>query len=347
MVSAGSLADQEPAGERAVPALPLKIVLIDCVLSSEGLKKIQSISPQITVVSNARLDQVADADIALGVLPQAHFKNAKKLKWLQSRSTGVEHLVYPEMVNSPVILTNAKGCYAPEIAEHVFGFLFGLTRGIATQIRQNKWSRPASLNPYGPRLVESSDVIEMKDMTMGIIGLGGIGKQIARRAKAMDMYVKAVDIAPMALDQIGNVVDEIDLVDGGGLIRMLQTSDVVVSAAPHTKRSEGMLGEKEFSAMKKGSYFINVSRGKLVKTDALVNALKNGPLAGAGLDVTNPEPLPDDHELWKLPNVIITPHIAGVSQFSWPRTEAVFVENVRRYVEGLPLINQVDKVAGF
>src|SRR5207253_2164690 len=132
-----------------------------------------------------------------------------------------------------------------------------------------------------------------------------------------------------------------------GLDSLLERSDVVAMCAPHTAKSRGMLGESQFARMKQGGYFLNVSRGKTVQTPALIAALKSGHLAGAGLDVTDPEPLPDDHELWQMPNVIITSHIAGRSQFGRQRVENVFVENVNRYINNLPLLNVVDKRKGY
>ncbi len=245
--------------------------------------------------------------------------------------------MFSELVDSQVLLSNAKGCYAPAIGDHAMGLLFSLTRAMASQTRNmaiGKWDREVRL-------------LEMKGMTMGIVGIGGIGSQIARRARALDMNVIAVDIVPKYKEQIGDICDEVRLIQDNNLPWLLENSDVMVSAAPHTKISEGMFGRSQFDAMKPGAYFINVSRGKLVQTPELVNALKSGKLSGAGLDVTNPEPLPSDHDLWKLPNTIITSHIAGRSQYSSERMQTVFVENVHRYIEGLPLLNQVDKAAGF
>jgi phosphoglycerate dehydrogenase-like enzyme len=191
-----------------------------------------------------------------------------------------------------------------------------------------------------------NNMVEMKGMTMGIVGIGGIGSQIARRARAMDMRVIAVDIIPKYQEQIGAICDEVRLVQDH-LPWLLSNADVVVSAAPHTKVSEGMFGEEQFDLMKKGAFFINVSRGKLVKTNALVAALNAEHLAGAGLDVTDPEPLPADHALWKLPNVIITSHISGRSQYSGTRMYEVFMENIHRYIHGFPMLNLVDKELGF
>jgi phosphoglycerate dehydrogenase-like enzyme len=161
----------------------------------------------------------------------------------------------------------------------------------------------------------------------------------------MDMKAIAVDAEPMFGEKFA-MVDEVRLVDDG-LADLLQRSDVVVCAAPHTAKSRGMLGAEQFAAMKKGAYFINVSRGKLVKTEALVAALKSGQLAGVGLDVTDPEPLPPDHPLWQEDNAIITSHIAGRSQLGYARVQGVFVENVARFAGGRPLLNVVDKTKGY
>ena len=200
------------------------------------------------------------------------------------------------------------------------------------QARQRKWG---------------SDAVppEMRGLTRGIIGLGGIGREVARRAKAMDMKVTAVDAEPLFAEKFA-MVDEVRLVDDG-LMDLLKRSDVVVCAAPHTVKSRGMLGAEQFAAMKAGAYFINVSRGKIVKTDALLSALQSGHLAGVGLDVTDPEPLPADHPLWQEENAIITSHIAGKSKLSYLRVQAVFVENVGRFVSGGPLLNLVDKQKGY
>ena len=319
-----------------IPRLPLKIMM-GSGLSTQHEEKLKSLSPEITLINHDDATGVETVDAWFGGISEEKFKKAGKLRWIQSPSAGVEHYMYPSLINSSVVLTNAKGCYGPAIGEHTIGLLFSLTRKLTEQahnMKTGKWERPGGM-------------VEMKGMTMGIVGLGGIGSQVARRARAMDMQVIAVDIVPKYKEQIGDICDELRLVQDGGLHWMLSQADVVVSATPHTKVSEGMFGASEFGIMKKGAYFINVSRGKLVKTPALLAALTSGHLAGAGLDVTDPEPLPSDHGLWKLPNVIITSHIAAQSQYSHDRMQDVFVENVRRYINGLPMLNQVDKEMGF
>ena len=315
--------------------LPLRIMM-KAGLSDAFREKLLQISPQVHLEED---DQAIDKVNAwYGGISREQFMEATNLGWVQSPSAGVEHYLFPEFVKSDVLLTNAKGCYGPAISEHTLGLLFTLTRSLGYQNRnmsRGLWQRG------------TENMVEMKGMTMGIVGLGGIGSQIARRSRAMDMNVIAVDIMPKYREQIGDICDEVRLVQDEGLDWLLTNADVVVSAAPHTNVSEGMFGAPQFGMMKQGAYFINVSRGKLVKTADLLEALKSRHLAGAGLDVTDPEPLPPDHELWTLPNVIITSHISGVSQHSYARMQEVFTENISRYVKGLPLLNQVDKVMGF
>jgi phosphoglycerate dehydrogenase-like enzyme len=326
-----SLATTRVSAGEAYDAPRLPMTILDRAgLFPQHHKSISELSPQITIARDA---DVADANVIFGGIDSADLSRAKKLRWVQYSAAGVESICYPEFVASDVVLTNAQGCYAPEIAEHVFGLLFSLTRHVAMHVRKHKWTN------------EPNEPIELRGMTIGIIGLGGIGRETARRAKAMDMRVLAVDAEPLYGERFA-MADEVRLVDDG-LEPMLARSDVVVMAAPHTAKSRGMLGEKQFAAMKRGAWFINVSRGKTTKTDALVAALKSGAISGAGLDVTDPEPLPDAHELWSMPNVVITPHIAGQSQFGHERMQNVFVENVRRWIANQPMLNIVDKAKGY
>jgi phosphoglycerate dehydrogenase-like enzyme len=310
--------------------------MINAGLSEDTREKLLKLSPQVILEENE--EAIGSVNGWYGSISKEQFRKAPNLAWIQSPSAGVERYLFPELVRSDVLLTNAKGCYGPAISEHTLGLLFTLTRNLGPQNRNmtsGTWQR------------DTENMLELKGLTMGIVGLGGIGSQIARRSRAMDMNVIAVDIMPKYTEQIGDICDEVRLVQEDGLDWLLNQSDVIVSAAPHTKASEGMFGSEQFGMMKKGAYFINVSRGKLVKTSDLVNALKSGHLAGAGLDVTDPEPLPPEHVLWSLPNVIITSHISGVSQHSFARMQEVFSENVDRFVKGLPLLNQVDKELGF
>ena len=308
-------------------------VLLRAGLGDEHLNRLRTISPQITATREVPLE---DAHVVIGNVSRSELETAKNLRWVHCPSAGVEHCPLEEYLARDVILTNSQGCYGPEIAEHAFGLLFALTRGIGSQtkqMRERKWGHD------GPR------PIEMRGMTMGIVGLGGIGREVARRAKAMDMNVIAVDAEPMLAERFA-MVDEVRLVDDG-LKPLLARSDVVVLCCPSTPKSRGMIAAEQFSHMKAGAYLVNVARGKLVQTPALMDALASGKLAGAGLDVTDPEPLPADHALWEQPNVVITSHIAGQSQFSWERVQRVFVDNAERFARGLPMLSVVDKRKGY
>jgi phosphoglycerate dehydrogenase-like enzyme len=326
-------ASPSAGGPATRPRLPMRL-LTRHGLPKETIQRIAAISAQITVAPRARDEQwsneLPQADAVFGSLSGDEVAAAKNLRWVQYNAAGVEHVLSPQLVASDVQLTNARGCHAAQIAEHVFGLLFGLTRNIGPYAKapQQRVQRPT----------------ELRGLTMGIVGLGSIGHETARRAKAMDMHVLAVDEKPMN-GESDRIADEVHSPDWLG--EMLKRTDVLVIAAPHTPRSEGMIGREQFALLKPSALLINVSRGKLVKTDALVAALTEKRIAGAGLDVTDPEPLPPDHPLFDQPNVIVTPHIAGQSQFTEQRVQDVLVENVRRYAGGLPLINLVDKHMGY
>jgi phosphoglycerate dehydrogenase-like enzyme len=320
-----------PASASDQPRLPMNI-LLRAGISPENLEQLRAISPQVTASRDVPL---AAANAVLGNVSSDEVAAAKNLRWVQCPSAGVEHCPLQEYLARDIILTNGQGCYAPEIAEHAFGLLFSLTREIGPQtkkMRERKWG-------------SDKRPVELRGMTMGIVGLGGIGREVARRAKAMDLKVIAVDAEPMLPERFA-MVDDVQLVDTG-LKSLLERSDIVVLCCPSTPKSRGMIGAEQFSQMKRGAYLVNVARGKLVQTDALMEALRSGQIAGAGLDVTDPEPLPADHALWEQDNVIITSHIAGQSQFSWPRVERVFTENAQRFARGLPMLNVVDKAKGY
>lgn len=344
MGSQSATAAPAPVKRAKGPRLPLKIYLntrggqfYRDPVGAEYRDQILSISPDISMTDDQA--DISSVNAWYGPINSDQLKAAENLLWVHSTSAGVERYPLQEMLEGDVLLTNCKGCFAPSIAEHAFGMLFALTHNIGVQIKnmnEGKWQN-----------VPMEEVFELKKWTMGVIGLGGIGSQIARRARAMDMKVIAVDIVPKYKEQIGDICDELRLVQDDGLSWLFSNADVIVSCAPHTKASEGMIGSAQFNLMKKTAYFMNVSRGKLVKTPDLVAALKAGNMAGACLDVTDPEPLPADHELWTFPNVIITSHISARSQYNRSRSFEVWVENVKRFANGWPMLNMVDLELGF
>ena len=277
--------------------------------------------------------EIADAQVIYGDFSREDLKAARELRWIQWTAAGVEHILGPEFVESPVVLTNMQRVYAPAISETAIGFMLALAHGInrySVQTRERTWKSLDGL-------------FDISGMTVGIVGLGGIGTEIARRAHfGFDMKILAVDPKPIPKPDF---VAELHSLDW--LPTMAPQVDFLVSSAPHTRESEGMFNESIFRAMKPSAFFINMSRGKLVDTPALVRALKEGWIAGAGLDVAYKEPLPADEPLWTAGNVIITCHTSGWTPRTTERQMAIFTENVRRYVAGLPLLNVVDKRRGY
>jgi phosphoglycerate dehydrogenase-like enzyme len=278
--------------------------------------------------------RAAEADASYGFISADLIRAGKKLRWVQMPSAGVEHVVtIPELLNGDVILTNMQGVYGPEIADQAIGYLLCFTRSLGHFIQataRGEWGRP-------PEAV----LDELQDKTMQIIGLGGIGSQIARRAHAFGMRVTATD--PKVIRKPDYVAE---LHKPDALHRLLPQADVLVSAVPLTPVTRKMIGEREFGMMKPGVVLINVSRGGVVDTDGLVRALDSKKVAAAGLDVTDPEPLPSGHPLWKR-NVIVTPHTAGQSPGGRRRAHETFRENLRRFTSRETLINIVDKKAGY
>jgi phosphoglycerate dehydrogenase-like enzyme len=254
---------------------------------------------------------------------------------VQHWAAGVERLPR-ELMEHPCVLTNMQRVFAPVIAETVFALLLGLTRGLVQDsvpsFRLRRWDRASSV-----------PLDDLFGKTMGVVGLGGIGSEVARRARhGFGMRVLAVDPKPMPRPDF---VDE--LREPAWLAEMVPQVDVLVSCAPHTRETERMFAEPVFRALRRTAYFVNVSRGALVDQAALGRALKEGWIRGAGLDVTTPEPLPPEDPLWECPNLAITPHNSGAAPVRMVRLVALVAENLRRYSSGLPLLNVVDKARGY
>jgi phosphoglycerate dehydrogenase-like enzyme len=277
--------------------------------------------------------QLSDAHVIFGDFSRQDLTAARQLRWVQYTAAGVEHILYPELVESPVVLTNMQRIYAPVISESAIGLMLALARGIpqySQQTRERTWK-------------EVEGLVEISGMTLGLVGMGGIGTQTAYRAHyGFGMQVVGVDPKPLPKPAF---VAELHSLDW--LPTMASQVDILMSAAPHTPLSQGMLNETIFRAMKRSAYFINVSRGKVVDTPALIRALKEGWIAGAGLDVAYKEPLPPDDPLWSAPNIVITCHTSAHSPKVADRMVTLFAENLRRYREGLPLLNVVDKKRGY
>ncbi len=262
---------------------------------------------------------------------------APQLVWIQAQSAGVDRTVGLDAVQSGrVLLTNLRAVHGPAIADHAFAMLLALTRDLPVHLAgraEGRWDREGSgqLEP-----------IALAGRTLLVVGLGGIGTEIAQRGHGFGMTVLATrrssDEAPDWVQHVGRP-DE--------LLTLLPQADVVAIAVPLTDETRGLFNAAAFAAMKPGSYLVNIARGQVVDTAALLAALQSGRLAGACLDVTDPEPLPADHPLWKLPNVVITPHVASRAQLTDDRAWELFRENLRRFDAAEPLLNAVDPVAGY
>jgi phosphoglycerate dehydrogenase-like enzyme len=315
------------------------------VLMPEGMKKdvdamlaeYPALKPAYYGKGKDALSQAADAEGFIGSPDGEFMRAATKLRWIHIFSAGIDkQRELPRFQENGLTVTSLKIHQGPEIADHAFALLLGLSRNMAAYYaaqEEGEWIKSSR---------EGLPLIELRGKTMLIIGYGGIGTQVGERARAFGMKVLAVDDKDIPLtvtvDRFGKP-DELDA--------MLPGADVVVSCVPHTPETDLMLGKDQFKKMKKGAYFINVSRGRIADTAALVEALQSGHLAGAGLDVVDPEPLPGNSPLWKMRNVIITPHIAGVSDARSARSNELILDNIVRFSKGVPLKNQVDAVKGY
>jgi phosphoglycerate dehydrogenase-like enzyme len=332
-------ATEQAAAQRAAA----KLVYLAREMSASQRAEITQIAPNVElVVGLSRDEALARASEAHGAdvyyATPEFLRAATSLAWVQAHSAGVERYVaIPELRDEDrIVLTNLRGVHGPAIADHAFAMLLALARDLPVHLAgraQGRWAREGSgeLRP-----------IALEGRTLFVVGLGGIGTEIARRGQGFGMRVIATRrseaSAPDFVAKLGAP---------GDLHAFLAEADVVAICVPLTAETECMFDARAFAAMKRGSYLINVARGKVVDTAALVEALRSGRLAGACLDVTDPEPLPPDHELWRFPNVVITPHVASTAELTDERAWAILRENLRRFDAGEPLLNVVDKRAGY
>jgi len=294
------------------------------------------------------------ADAFLGKITPAMLARADRLRWVQTFTASLEHYLFPALEAHPCVMTNTRGLFGDVIADQVMGYVLCFARNLHTYIRRQVERRYEPVggerarvsNAAGPGTINAMDraTIYLPSATLGIVGMGGIGREVARRAMAFGMTVRGVDKYPGKV----NPPEGVDRVDPfGSLPELLAWSDFLVVAAPHTPETEGLFDARMLSHAKPGSYLINIGRGAIVVLSDLAEALQEGKLAGAALDVFEVEPLPADSPLWDFSNVIITPHTAGYSPVIAERHLATLTENVRRFVHDEPLLNVVDKTLWF
>jgi phosphoglycerate dehydrogenase-like enzyme len=267
------------------------------------------------------------------------FLLATRLRWVQSPAVGVGSLMFPELLASEVVITSARAIRARAMAEHVLGVTIALARQLPLALRAQAAHEWAQDRLEGT----ASGIRTLAGQRMGIVGLGAIGTEVAKIAAPFGFRVTAIrrrtDLpVPYGVEHVWTPDRLQDL---------LAESDVVVLAAPHTPQTKELIGRRELARIKRGAFLINVARGKLIDDQAVVEALTDGRLGGAALDVFTREPLDPASPYWDLPNVIITPHTSGAMQDYWTPLVALFSENLRRFEAGQPLLNVVDKVAGY
>lgn len=281
----------------------------------------------------SRVREIRDADVLIGIIDEDMLENAGQLRWMQSLSSGVDMYLFPAFVESDIVLTSEKGLVGSHLADHAFGLLLALTRSIVRADRQHQWKGRLEL-----RLANR----ELTGMTAGLIGFGGTGVSVAERAQAFGMNVLAID------PDVTSAPEDIKLLGGPEkLVEMARQSDVLIVCCPKTRETLGMVNAEVLAAMPRGSYLINVTRGGIVDEDALMASIDNGHLAGAGLDVVTEEPLPDTSPLWDYDRIIITPHIAGASQFRIGRIIDRVCANLQHLGAGEPLEGVIDKRKGY
>ena len=299
--------------------------------------------PQMNVVHVTDVQrlpaELADADIFVGsVLRPAQFSAAKKLKWVHSTSAGVGQLMYPELRNSGVVVTNASGIFSVPMAEHIIGLILALARNFPDTVRQQEkaiwsqqdlWDKPQHL-------------AEVNGTLLLIVGYGSIGREVAKRAQALGMRVWGVTRSGK-----GDATHAEKIVTSAELHNVLPQADYVLLCAPETSETNSLIGVQQLTQMKRGARIINVGRGSLLDEAALISALETGALGGAALDVAQTEPLPASSPLWHAPNLFITPHTSALSDRLWHRETAMLVDLLERWFDGRDLFNQVDLHRGY
>ena len=303
------------------------------------LDQIQAAAPEAVIIDAGQEgipEAIFEADIYCGhakqrPVPWEKVVQQGRLKWIQSSAAGLDHCLAPSVIESDIQVTSASGLFANQVAEQALALLLGVLRGLPVFFRQSthrEFIRRPTRDLHGS--------------TVGIVGFGGNGRRIAEVLAPHRVRILATDIYP-----VRKPAHVAELWPTNRLDDLLRESDILILGMPLNEQTRGMIGARELALLKPGSVLINVARGPCVNEADLIAALESGHLGGAGLDVTEVEPLPESSRLWELPNVLITPHVGAQGKTRDDDVTALFCENLRRYQLGLPLWNYVDKRLGF
>lgn len=318
----------------------MKAVLATYSVTDEYLADLKNTFPQVTFTTaeteEEQKREIPDADIFFGIITPELFAEEKKLRWVQWPGTGIDKIMDDtDLINSDVVLVNCRGPHTAPMADHTFSVILALTHN-ARELWADQKAHEWDTWKYDHRM------LELGGQTMGILALGGIGSAIAKRAGAFDMNVIGVDIQEMEPPPGVNEVWGVDRLD-----ELMGISDWFVVAAPFTRETENVIDRRRIGLLKPGAFLIAMSRGGIVDEEALIDGLKSGRIAGAGLDVFSKEPLPGDSPLWDMENVIISPHSSAMSIEMEEGRRQIFKENLRRYLNNEPFLYVCDKRAGY
>jgi len=318
-------------------------ILVNVKLNDRQMEALRALGSDLEVVRELDPErarhEMADAEVLLCFQLPGPLSEAKRLRWIQLVSAGAEHVLEAGVEATEITVTTASGIHGTAMAEYTLGVMVMLARRMPLILRESErhqW-KPSPLRTY------YGD--ELWGKTLGIVGLGAIGRRVATVARCLGMRVVGLRRSGGAEGLEPGLVDRVFGPDG--LLELLAESDFVLVAVPLTAETRGLIGERELRAMKRGAYLINVARGRIVDEGALARALREGWIAGGAFDVFAEEPLPPDSEIWELPNLIVTPHMAGGTMPYLDRALELFQENLRRYLAGEPLMNVLDKERGY
>jgi len=308
-------------------------------VEAKHLEQIAAVAPRAELVDAGQeriATEILEADIFCGhakvhPVPWDEVVRRGRLRWIQSSAAGMDHCLVPSVVASPIVVTSASGVLADQVAEHALALITGLLRSL-----------PVFFRAQQRREFVRRPTRDLHRATVGIVGFGGNGRRLAEVLRVFKGRILATDVFPIDKPDFVEALWPADRLD-----ELLAQSDIVILAAPLNETTRGMIDARSLATMQRGALLINVARGPLVVEHALVEALKSGHLAGAGLDVTEHEPLGVESPLWDLPQVIITPHVGGQSARRIDDMTKFFCENLQRWVAGRPLVNLVDKRLGF